>query len=430
MKRIMAALLALLLACAGALAEETQERAQAVLEALLAGEFDAIVGQFDDTMRAAVDAQTLESGLGAVLAQVGSVTGIGDVRADEESASASASILCENGSVTMVVAFDGDGRISALMLRPEQTAAAQERALPQGVTARAVTLFAGTARELSGELLLPESADAQTPYAVLVHGSGPSDMDETVGGNKPLRDLAYDLAALGVGTLRFDKVTYAHPELPVATIDEEYTQPVAEALRVLREETGAKKAVYIGHSEGGMLAPYLTQACGFDAAVALAGTPWQLWEISCAQNMAIIAQLPEEQQEALTAQVDAQRALAQTLLDMSDEEAKATSVFGISAVYLRHMAQIDEIALARDSGKPFLFLWGEADFQVPQEAFDAWHEQLGDGERYTYITYPGLNHLFMPASEGDSILNAQAAYQTPKQMEARVAQDIAAWLAE
>ena len=37
MKRIMAVLLALLLACAGALAEGTQERAQGVLEALLTG---------------------------------------------------------------------------------------------------------------------------------------------------------------------------------------------------------------------------------------------------------------------------------------------------------------------------------------------------------------------------------------------------------
>ena len=36
----------------------------------------------------------------------------------------------------------------------------------------------------------------------------------------------------------------------------------------------------------------------------------------------------------------------------------------------------------------------------------------------------------MPASEGDSILNAQAAYETPKQVDAQVAQDIAAWMAQ
>ena len=140
--------------------------------------------------------------------------------------------------------------------------------------------------------------------------------------------------------------------------------------------------------------------------------------------------MPQEQQAALLSQVEAEREKGLRLAQMTDEEAAQTTVFGISGAYLSHMAHLDEVQIALESGKPFLFLWGEADFQVPKEAFDAWREQLGDGERYTYITYPGLNHLFMPASEGDSILNAQAAYQTPKQMDARVAQDIAAWLAE
>jgi uncharacterized protein len=46
---------------------------------------------------------------------------------------------------------------------------------------------------------------------VLLSGSGPQDRDETIGRNKPLKDLAWGLASAGVAVLRFDKVTHAHP---------------------------------------------------------------------------------------------------------------------------------------------------------------------------------------------------------------------------
>ena len=36
----------------------------------------------------------------------------------------------------------------------------------------------------------------------------------------------------------------------------------------------------------------------------------------------------------------------------------------------------------------------------------------------------------MPADEEDSILNAQAAYAKPKQVDAQVAKDIAEWIAQ
>ena len=42
---------------------------------------------------------------------------------------------------------------------------------------------------------------------VLVHGSGPNDRDETIGGSKLFRDLAEGLATRGIAVLRYDKRT-------------------------------------------------------------------------------------------------------------------------------------------------------------------------------------------------------------------------------
>lgn len=439
MKRWMAmALCALLLFVGGAAFAESaevtdalQQSAMDVLAAMIEGDFATVTDQFDASMAAAVSEDALAAGWESVLAQLGGVTGVSGVQADADSRSVAVQIAHERGSSVLMLAFDAEDSIASMYIAPQtQAPEAQERTLAEGVTAQAVTLFAGTERELSGELLLPANAGADTAYVVLAHGSGPSDMDETIGANKPFRDLAYDLAALGVGSLRFDKVTYAHPECPATTVEQEYAQPVAEALRVLRETTGASRCYLAGHSEGGMLTPYLVESCGFDGGIALAGTPWQLWEISCAQNLAVIAALPVEQQAELLAQVEAERAKGEQLARMTDEEAAQTTVFGISGTYLVHMARMDQAQIAKDSGKPFLFLWGDADFQVPREAFDAWQERLGDDARFAYVTYPGLNHLFMPADEEDSILNAQAAYAKPKQVDAQVAKDIAEWIAQ
>ena len=65
---------------------------------------------------------------------------------------------------------------------------------------------------MPGTLSLPRRpGSAPYPAVVLLAGSGPLDRDETIGRNKPFKDLAWGLASRGVAVLRFDKVTYAHP---------------------------------------------------------------------------------------------------------------------------------------------------------------------------------------------------------------------------
>jgi len=133
---------------------------------------------------------------------------------------------------------------------------------------------------------------------------------------------------------------------------------------------------------------------------------------------AVLLSLPEEE-EGFLGRLEEQLAGLGLCAGLSGPFALAQSAHGCM-----RKAQI-----ALESGKPFLFLWGESDFQVDRAAFDAWRERLGEDERFVYRTYPGLNHLFMLAGEDDSILNAQAAYQQPKQMDAQVASQIAAWIA-
>ncbi|MBE5799802.1 MAG: alpha/beta fold hydrolase [Clostridiales bacterium] len=430
MKKWLAVIFALCMLVSSALAD-TQERALQAAQQLIAGDYAALCAQFDENMRSAVDEAALEAGFASIAMQLGACTGVAGVQADDASGTAAVALAHEHGLSVLSLAFDAQGRIASMYIAPQSTAPqALSRALPDGAQALPVTLFEGTDHALMGELIMPAAADETTPYVVFAHGSGPSDLDETIGGNKPFRDLAYDLAALGVGSLRHDKITYSHPQRPCETVEQEYLESVMEALRVLKAQTGAEAVYLIGHSEGGMLTPWLTENCGFDGGVSLAGTPLALWEISLAQNLAVIEAMPEAQRAQLLAQIESEKEKGLRLAQMSREEAAQETVFGMPGAYLWHMAQMDQAKIALDSEKPYLFLWGECDFQVNRDAFEAWHESLGDEVRFRYITYPGLNHLFMPAGENDSILNAQAAYAEPKQMDDRVAADIATWINE
>lgn len=432
MFRRMLAALAVSLLCATAAAQEDGlvSRAMEVYEAFESGQCARIAGWFDETMASFVDEETLQAGREDLLRRMGAMTGATLVQAQEDERVAVLLVSFDEGQALFQVAFDGEGRISGLYIQTVDQPQAEPltREPPEGAQTLEAVLFSGTPRELRGEIVVPPDADEATPYVVFAHGSGPSDRDETVGANKPFRDLAYDLAALGVGSLRFDKITYAAPDWPVRTVEQEYLEPVAEALRVLRERTQARRVYLVGHSEGGMIAPYLVAECGFDGGVSLAGTPLQLWEISRAQNLALAAMMEEGQREAVAAQVEEQTRLALTLEGMSDEEAEAATVFGMSAVYLQHLARMDQAQLARESGKPFLFLWGEKDAQVDRTAFDAWSERLGDGP-YAYRVYERLNHLFIPAQEGENLANLTEAYGVPSRVDGQVARDIADWIA-
>ena len=113
---------------------------------------------------------------------------------------------------------------------------------------------------LPGTLRLPRGTGPFTAV-VLVHGSGPSDRDETIGPNKPFQDLAAGLASHGIATLRYDKRTlkfraeFAPPA--TYTLEQEVLADAVAAVAALAAapEIDHKRIFVLGHSLGGMMAP-------------------------------------------------------------------------------------------------------------------------------------------------------------------------------
>lgn len=400
--------------------------ANSVVDAFVANEFQRIESMLSDEVRASVGAEQLEQAWNMQIQALGKFVDIADIQTEQ--GVEMLTLRHENGAQNLIISWNDQGKIAGIMLTPAANdVPATDRAFPGNSIEYDVVLFEGNEKQLNGKIIDPQVENA--PFVVFVQGSGPSDMDETVYANKPFRDIAYDLAELGIGSIRFDKITYAHPELSYETVEQEYLVPVIEAVRALREQIGDTSEIYIiGHSQGGMLMPWLVSETGTDGGIALAGSPVQLWEISYQQNLDTIALLPEDQRDTMYALVKKERERAEALMELPDNELRTQTVFGLDALYLKHMNSLDQIAIAKELDKPMLFLWGESDVQVSESHFSAWKDGLGESHQFIYVTYPGLNHLFISAHPEENIQNTMSYYSIPASVDPRVAQDIAAWI--
>ena len=109
----------------------------------------------------------------------------------------------EKRMIDIKVVFNRKKEVTGLWFLPAQKSAEYEipsYMIPEKFREKEVTIGTGE-WQLPGTLTLPKSGE---PFraAVLVHGSGPNDRDETIGPNKPFRDLAWGLASRGVAVLR------------------------------------------------------------------------------------------------------------------------------------------------------------------------------------------------------------------------------------
>ncbi len=147
---------------------------------------------------------------------------------------------------------------------------------------------------LPATLAMPQG-DGPFPAVVLVHGSGPNDRDETLGPNKPFRDLAWGLASHGIAVLRYDKRTYVYPQQMAAlqrlTVQEETIEDAIRAVALLRQtdRIDQERVFVLGHSLGGTLAPRIGQQAPVAGLIIMAGATRPIEDLMVEQTRYILA---------------------------------------------------------------------------------------------------------------------------------------------
>jgi dienelactone hydrolase len=408
-------------------------RAKEVVDRLVSGEVEPLIPNFTEKMTGAIDANGLRRLIPSLAAQVGAFKSQTGARFESQGVMRVVFVSCafERANVEIRIAFDPAGRIGGLGVRPPESTAAYSA--PAYVTASAfrsesVTVDAG-GWPLPGTLTMP-AGDGPFPGVVLVHGSGPNDRDESIGPNRPFRDLAEGLASRGIAVLRYDKRTRAHANRIGGnrdfTVKDEVVDDAIAAAKMMRETRGVRgdRVFVLGHSLGAMLAPRIAAGDPALAGLVVMAGPARPLEQAIVEQTRYLAMLDGKISAEEQSTLDAAAKLAADVRALKPSDPPIVSLVSAPSSYWIDLRGYDPPAAASRLKQPMLVLQGERDYQVTMDDFAAWQRALGARANVQLKSYPALNHLFI-AGSGPS---APAEYNQAGHVDETVVRDIAAWI--
>lgn len=394
------------------------------------GKFDTAHMYFDVAEQAKVSPESLKQIWGNIKAKLGNVKSLEAIQSKIQGEFFAVTVegKFENDNQNFILGFNKAEMLVGLYMPPKiatytlpsyaDTSKYQENSVYLGPKSH----------QLAAVITTPKNV-AKFPMVVLVHGSGPSDMDETIGANKPFKDLAVGLAAKGIGTIRYVKRTlvYANEFSKAFTVKEEVTDDAMLAIAMAKEVKGADpKNVYLfGHSLGGMLAPQLLAMTSDLNGVILAAAPARkLTDIIVEQNKYYFS-LAKDSTEAGKKQLDTILTdVGRSRITQLGTMKPDSLIIGLPASYWVNLNTYDQVAAAKKTNKRIFVIQGGNDFQVSQDDYKLWEAALNKKKNVSLKFYPELNHLLTTQTEKGTI----AQYQTPANVSEKLIEDLALWI--
>ncbi len=419
------------------------QTAQQLVTQFIQEDFEAVVQSLDESLRQQLPVEKLQATLQALVASVGKFKEQVGAHTFQIPSADLVIVTCAfaNASLDINVAFNEQDKIVGLTIT--QVGGVEQQYTVVYETPAYVSQDLFTEREVQigkDEWVLPGTLSVPLgdgPFAavLLVHGSGPNDRDETIGPNKPFRDLAWGLASQGIVVVRYDKRTKVYAEkmrelVNILTVKEEVIDDALDAVSLLRSiaEVSSQRIVVLGHSLGGFLLPRIGAAdSGIAGLIVLAGL-CRTFEDTILDQFSYIYSLSgtlcAEQQKQLD-ELKKQVALVKSP-DLSLSTPASDLPLGVSPAYWLDLRGYHPEEIARGLQQPMLILQAEGDYQVTMEDFQIWKSALSGRSNVQFKSYAGLSHLFMPF-EGEE-KSTPTAYTVPGHVVEEVIIDIAQWV--
>ena len=440
-------LIAMILNCGyGAASDQSNSKpdhealARQITNELVDGHFDRVCQRFDETMAKALSEKDLQNAWDQVIQTFGPFKEINNISIKTEGGLLRQSLTVASvvGTFTkqpieIRIAFDDRARIAGLFFLPASSNDNLYKS-PAYVNRKAFTekeVQVGK-HKLPGVITIP-NGKSKVPGVVLVHGSGPQDRDETIGSNKPFKDIAEGLSSLGVAVLRYDKRTFAlgakaMPPSARFTVMEETVEDAIAAVDLLASDQNVDpKRVYIlGHSLGGMLAPRIAKNNPKIAGmIILAGSVRPMEELVLEQ-ITFLANIDGKIDPQEKERIDKCHRMIEQIRSPNLKEDDVVNFLGakIPGSYWLDLMEYDPKKEMASLSLPTLILQGTYDYQVTEKDFDGWKSCLSNRKDATFRLLPNLNHLFIRQTDPPS----PEATLRPGNVDEGVIKEIAGWL--
>ncbi|RLJ34466.1 hypothetical protein CLU97_3980 [Chryseobacterium sp. 7] len=254
--------------------------------------------------------------------------------------------------------------------------------------------------ELNGTLLIPPSNDKKR-LVVFVHGSGANDRDETIGENKPFKDIAEYLLANGIASYRYDKRTYTYPEAfnEKSTVEEETINDAVNAADYFKNNADFKgyQIIILGHSQGAYLMPEIAKKAQVSKYIFMAGNARPLQDLLVEQYEYLHAMDPAKVSAQAVQEVKKQVAFLNSSQFNLNSPASELPL-GQSAAYWQYLKNYNQLNEVKKIKAPMFFAQGGKDYQVTEKDFNLWKNELKNNKAAVFKLYPSLSHLFIVGS--------------------------------
>ncbi|MCO5252374.1 MAG: dienelactone hydrolase family protein [Candidatus Kapabacteria bacterium] len=423
-----------------ALIAQPREIAEAFIVDYFEGKIAETHDKLDSTARTQITVEQLTMIIGQIDAQLGKLKSINEPAYQSYGGNDVFvfPVVFEKGELDITVAVRKSSEISTFYMAP------RANTLPYQVPEYADTTkfsevditFNQDRFILPGTISIPDAKNEKVPVVILVHGSGAHDRDESIGPNKTFRDIAWGLSSKGVAVLRYEKRTYTYGNEIADYIDKldlsfEVIDDAVAAAQYLYDNADKynidKNRIFVlGHSLGGGLLPRIdARQPKLKGLISLAGMGRRVENVLVDQYgylFALDGEFTEEEQKMLE-ELKSKLKIALSP-DLNVSTSRDSLPLSLPAHYWLDFRTMDGAKEAKSITKPILVLHGERDYQVTQEDFDIWKEALKNNKQAKFISYPGLNHLFL---FGEQKSNPQE-YYIRGNVNQKVIEDIVNWI--
>jgi len=396
---------------------------------------DSVAAYFNDEMGSKLHAADLAKIWSQLETAMGKYKGVGASKGMQfdDYYQLETQLQFEKKNLNYRLAFDKNNRISGMFFIPYKTRRAPKLEMANTDKYQEMPIKVHTSDiDLPATLCIPKNVK-NFPIVVFVHGSGANDRDETIGPNKPFRDLAHGLAEMGIASIRYDKRSFVNPSSLInigdrSLLDAVVTDDALAAVKLAKTINGADvNAIFVlGHSLGAMMAPRIAQKnAQVKGIIMMAGNARPLEDLVYSQykyiyNQGGLSKREKAQLKDLRKKIKNVKHLDKYM--KLGERVKLPLTNDVR--FWQAVNAYNQIETAQSIPQSIYVLQGMRDYQVTPREYKIWQHKLHRKNNVSFKSYEKLNHLFLEG-EGKSF---PKEYETQGNVPHYVISDIAQWI--